>query len=548
MIQATNLCKAFGAEPVLNSVSMTLNRGEKVGLVGPNGCGKTTLLRILLRELAPDSGRVVVDGSPEMAYVRQDVLAEDGVSVYDWVFGELDALEHRIEKSRQDLASDPDDEGEMLKLEILEEEMETKFGADFRSRGETALDRFGFGADRRRDEVQRMSPGERARLELARVVTAAPEVLLLDEPTNFLDVAQREWLEDYLRRFPGTVLAVSHDRVFLNRIVNRVYELRRGKLQAFEGDYDDYARARQHQLKRLQVESDLQQKELRRLRQVAEKRKAWAGRREKDKRGAGDKGFVTARAARMAKRAKHAEKRIEQALERHEAARPFTEKKPRLRLFSKEPPNKRALLARSVHKSFGGRTILNAVSFELKARERAALVGANGCGKTVLLKMLAGELKPDKGQVGTGTGLKFGWFPQDLASLDLSATPLEEVMRAGATEQLARLVLGTLLLREDLVDRPLSEVSAGERSKALLARILASGADFLVLDEPTNHLDIEALLALEGLLSAFPGGMILATHDRRMLERLADRVLELRDGNLTDYPGTYRSFRQKQNG
>jgi len=548
VLQASDLRKTFGAEPVLDSVSLTLNRGEKVGLVGPNGSGKTTLLRILLRELAPDSGRVTVEGSPEMGYVRQDVVAEDGVSAYDWVFGELDALERRIEASRRDLADDPDDEGEMLKLEILEEEMDAKFGPDFRSRGQTALEQFGFSTDRHKDEVRRMSPGEQARLELARIVTGAPEVLLLDEPTNFLDVHQREWLEDYLRRFTGTVLAVSHDRVFLNRVVNRVCELRRGRLQVFEGDYDDYARTRRQELRRLQARHDQQQKELRRLRQVAEKRKTWAGRRERDTRGAGDKGFVTARAARIAKRAKHAEKRIEQALEKHEATRPFVEKRPRPKLPSKRPTHKRALFAKNIHKSFGGHRVLSGVSFELGARERAALVGANGCGKSVLLRMLAGELKPDSGEVGTGAGLRFGWFPQDLASLDLTATPLEEVMGTGAKELLARTVLGTLLMRDDLVERRLSEVSAGERSKALLARILASGADFLILDEPTNHLDIETLAALEELLSDFPGGMLFATHDRRMLERLADRVLELNDGNLTDYPGTYRSFRQKRSG
>lgn len=545
LINATNIGKSYGAQPVLAGVSFTISPGEKVGLVGPNGSGKTTLLKIILRQVEPDRGNVTIAGDPEFGYVRQDVVDDEGLTVGKALLGEMEELEARLAQLRKEIAASPDDEGELAKYEVLEEELNTRFGNGYRNRCEKTLGQFGFKPDRYKAKVNLLSPGERARLELARVLIREPDVLILDEPTNFLDIPQRVWLENFLEEFRGTVLVVSHDRVFLDQVVNRIFELRHARLTIYEGDYDDYEFAREQERAKQEHEHDVQQKEIRKLERVAGERKTWSARREKTKTSAGDSGFVSHRAAKMAKRAKHAEKRVEQMIEAHEAKKPFVEKRPRPVLVTEALPDKRAVLAKGLTKSFNGRTVIGGASFEIRTGERVALVGPNGAGKTVLLRMLVDELKPDKGEVQIGAGTQVGYFPQDIVSLNLKKTALEEVMASGADQETARTVLGTLLLPRAFAEKKLSELSAGERSKTLLARILAGGANLLVLDEPTNHLDIDALMALEGLLSNAPVGVLFASHDRALLTKLADRVLELKDGTLVDHHECYEALSRK---
>lgn len=546
LIHASNVCKSFGAHTVLKNVNLTISPGDKVGLVGPNGSGKTTLLRLLLRELEADQGDIVIAGAPDIGLVRQDVAPAEAGTVHSALLGEMEELERRLAKLSKEIAVSPDDEAELAKYEVLEEELQTRFGADYRSRCERTLNQFGFGSDRYKTKQNHLSPGERARLELAKVLVRKPEVLILDEPTNFLDIAQREWLEQYLGEFPGTVLVTSHDRVFLNRVVIRVFDLRRARLTVYEGDYDDYELAREQEQARQEHEHAVQQKELRKLERVAGERKVWSARREKTKGSARDSGFEGHRAAKMAKRAKHAEKRIEQMKEKHEAAKPFVEKQPRPVLLAEPLPDKRALLAKGLCKSFDGRKVIAGASFELRTGERVALVGPNGSGKTVLLRLLLQELKPDQGESHLGAGIKLGYFPQDLVSLDLKRTALETVMDSGANPETAHTVLGTLLLSRQLAERKLDELSAGERSKVLLARLLATSPNLLILDEPTNHLDIDAVMALERLLAASPCALLIASHDRALLSKLAERVLELKDGKLLDHHERYETLRMRQ--
>jgi ATP-binding cassette, subfamily F, member 3 len=572
LIHATDIGKSFGDVTVLQKVTFTVNPDEKIGLVGPNGSGKTTLLKIILREIEPDQGDITIAGEPEIGYVRQDVVEDESLTVGRTLFGEMEGLEARLTQLRKEIAASPDDEGELVKYEVLEEELNTRFGNSYRSRCEKTLAQFGFEPARYKVKVNLLSPGERARLELARVLVREPNLLILDEPTNFLDIPQREWLERFLEEFNGTILVVSHDRVFLNRVVNRVFDLRRARLAVYDGDYDDYELARAQELEKLEHNHEVQQKEIRKLKHVAEQRKVWSGRREKTKTSAADSGFESARAAKMAKRSKHAEKRVEQMIARHEAKKPFIEKRPKPVLVTDALPDKRAVLAKGLTKSFNGRKVIDGASFEMRTGERVAVTGPNGSGKTVLLRMLVNEMKPDKGEAQIGAGVKVGYFPQDIAFLDLKRTALEEVMRglprlsAGqarlsaeenractqsdqanrgctpVTEEAAHTVLGTMLLPKHFAEKKLSELSAGERSKVLLARILAGGANLLILDEPTNHLDIDALLALENLLTTAPVGVLFASHDRALLGKLADRVLEIKDGALIDHRERYEAL------
>jgi len=542
LINATDIGKSFGAQTVLQGISFTISAGEKIGLVGPNGGGKTTLLKLILRQIEPDQGDIAIAGEPEIGYVRQDVLDDENLTVGKALLGDMEELEARLTQLRKEITASPDDEGELVKYEVIEEELNTRFGNGYRSRCEKSLAQFGFSPDRYKAKVNVLSPGERARLELARVLVREPNLLILDEPTNFLDIGQREWLERFLEEFDGTVLVVSHDRVFLNRVVNRVFDLRRARLTVYEGDYDDYELARDQEKAKLEHEHEVQQKEIHKLERVAEERKVWSARREKTKTSAHDSGFESHRAAKVARRAKHAEKRVEQMIAEHEAKKPIVEKRPKPVLVTEELPEKRAVLAKDLTKSFNGRTVIDGASFEIRTGERVAIIGPNGSGKTVLLRMLVNELEPDKGEAQFGAGTKVGYFPQDVAFLDLKRTALEEVMESGADQETAHTVLGTLLLPKRFADKKLSELSAGERSKVLFARILAGGANLLILDEPTNHLDIDALLAIESLLSNAPVGVLFASHDRALLSKLADRVLEIKDGALFDHRERYEAL------
>lgn len=534
LVHADRVTVAFGTQTVLADVSFTLSHGDKVGLVGPNGSGKTTLLRLILQELEPDDGEVTFGERAEMGYVRQDVVEAGTRTVHDVLLGEADELEKRLARLRREISRSPGDDGALAKYEVLEEELGRRFGPDYRSRVEKVLAQFGLRPGRFRTPVMSLSPGERARLELARVLVGRHEVLILDEPTNYLDIGQREWLEKFLAEFAGTVLVVSHDRVFLNRVVNRIFELRRCRLRIYEGDYDDYEFQRQQEQRELEEKHSRQQKGLRKPEAAARERRTWAAGREEIKTGAGDSGVQSHRAARMAKRAGHAEMRIEQMLDKRRADRTSIEGPVRPVPPSRELPDKRAVFARGLRKAFGRNKVVVDASFELRTGERVALVGPSGCGKTVLLRMLVGELAPDGGEAGFGAELRVGYFPQDLGALDLDLTALQEVMKSGAKPETARTVLGSLLLPREFAAKKLRQLSAGERAKVLLARILAAGADVLVLDEPTNHLDLDVLVALERLLQRFQGAVLFASHDRAMVERLATRVLEFRDGRLEE--------------
>lgn len=513
LIRAVNVTKSYGTKTVLNSLSFAIHPGDKIGLVGPHGSGKTTLLRILVRELEPDDGELLFSGEPEIGYVRQDIPTAEDVTVRSALLGPVEELEEHLEEVRAEIAEDPEDDAAIAKLELLEEELANRFGTDYRQRVERILGQLGFSRDRLDIAVRRLSPGERARLELARVLVTRPDLLVLDEPTNFLDISQREWLETFVEEFPGAVLVVSNDRFFLNNTVTRILELRRGRVREYDDSYDDYEAARRAEQEKLARDHAEPKKSIHRS------RTATAG-RNKSNTGQANLG------------SQHADK-------------PSIEKKPGSGPYEPKLPHKRALLVKGVTKSFGRRRVLDGIGFEMNTHERVALIGPAGSGKTVLLRTVVGELKPDKGETRIGSGLRIGYFPQDLGALDLNSTAVEEIRKSGCDEVTASTLLGTLLLNGELATKRLRQLSLAEQSKALLARILASDVDLLILDEPTNHLDIEALVALEQLLAEFPGAILFATHDRAMLDRLATRIVELKDGKLTDFRGRYDQYRTK---
>ncbi len=507
----------YGDRPVFMDISFALNAGEKVGLIGPNGCGKSTLLNLVSGELQPNEGQIIRSGGRmEMGHLPQQTEMGSSEDIYSFAYS-----------SRPDLLdlqtkADAGDAGASL-------EFGDQGGFQFRAGLEKTLTAFGFAKEQWLKPLKELSSGQRTRVYLARTLLSRPEILLLDEPTNHLDLNGLEFLENQLQSFKGTVLVVSHDRYFLNRTVGRILELRRGRLEDYPGNYDAYLSLRQAREERQWEEYHRHNKEIRKLESEASARMAWSQRTERGwKREPGEKqpdDRTKRYAKKMAKRAKAVRTKIEQKIEREKAEKPFVEKKVKLKFPGIDALNGYALTVEELSKRYSDKNIFSGFSLSLHSGERVVIRGPNGCGKSTLMKILASEVIPDGGDFRWAKRTILGYYPQEQVLLDPKATALEEVMKSGCETEQAWTFLGALFLREDYVLKPTSMFSAGERAKIILARLLLSGANVLLLDEPTNHLDIDSREALEKALTLYTGTILMVTHDRYLIGKLATRVI-----------------------
>lgn len=512
----------YSNHSVFTDVNFSLNYGEKVGLIGPNGCGKTTLLNIVSLRLPPTSGEVICSDMPrEYGYLPQQDETTPTIDLYSFVY----SVKPDLWSLQQKMNSDNSVDGEAY-LQFTE-----KNGFRFRALVEKTLSGLGFDPDQWKQPFDQLSSGQRSRAWLARTILSDPEVLFLDEPTNHLDLEGREFLESFIRSFKGAALVVSHDRYFLNQTVSRILELRRGKLQDYPGNYDAYHALRQARENRRWQEYDLHNKTIHKLEIEATARMAWSQRTERGwKREPGDKqpsDKAKRYAKKMAKRAKAVRTKIEQKLERERADKPFVEKRVKLKFPHLENLPGYVLTGDELSKQYNGKVVFSDFLLSLQAGERVIISGPNGSGKSTLMKILAGEIQPDKGEFHWAKRVTLGFYPQEQISLDPEATALEEVMKCGCTTEQAWTFLGALMLREDYVLKPISMFSAGERAKIIIARLFLSGANVLLLDEPTNHLDIDAREALERALAVYSGSILMVTHDRYLIDKLATRVITL---------------------
>ena len=512
----------YGDHPVFQNISFSLVPGEKAGLIGPNGCGKTTLLRIICGELEPSSGSVIRSSQvSRYGYLPQQTDVEMTVDLYTFLCS-ADPEQPALMPNREsgDRENDLGPDGGLDKEK-----------ARFRARIERTLKGFGFTAAQWAQPLNDLSSGQRSRAWLARTILSDPEVLFLDEPTNHLDLAGREFLEEFLLAFKGAALIVSHDRYFLNRVAGRILDLRRGRLNEYPGNYDSYAALRLAREGRQWQEYELHNKTIRKLETEATARMAWSQRTERGwKREPGDKqpdDKAKRYAKKMARRAKAVRTKIEQKLEREKADKPFVEKRVKLKFPEIDILPGYALTADGLAKRYGSHPVLADLSLDLHQGERLAITGPNGCGKSTLIKILAGELKPDAGQFRWAKRAVLGYYPQEQLVLDPAATALDEVMKCGCTAEQAWSFLGALMLREDYVLKTTAQFSAGERAKIILARLLLSGANVLLLDEPTNHLDIDSTEALERALLEYTGTILMVSHDRYLTGKLATRMVPL---------------------
>ncbi len=522
----------FGETNLFEKVGFDINDGDRIGLIGPNGCGKTTLLKIITGELKSVTGSIARSKKKiPWGYLKQETEEKFDGSLLDYSlssFPEIfevkkskDILERRIRESKDN----PPEIG--LEYSAIEEKFNSLGGAELIKNVEMNLLGLGFKQDQFSTQYNLLSGGEKTKASLARLLLKKPEFLILDEPTNHLDQPSLEWLEEYLLNFDGTYLLVSHDRFFLDRTVERILDLRRGELREYRGNYSFYRKQKDQETKRQWELFEQRQKKLRKLKQESARRKVWSARKEKEKIGAKkEKGYISHKAAKLAKRAKAVEKRMEQ-VERVE--KPFEQKRISLKFPAFKESSRVVLTVSDLAKSFGDKKLFTDLNFTILRGENLAVMGPNGSGKTTLLKIILGELKSDRGEVHLGHNVRIGYYDQHRIILDPEKTVLKEaeISELSGDRTWVRTVLGALMFRGDSVHKKIKYLSEGEKGRVYIAKLLLSGANFLILDEPTNHLDIDAREAVENALQYFPGTTLLVSHDRFLTSRLTNQTITL---------------------
>ncbi|MGQ9629884.1 MAG: ABC-F family ATP-binding cassette domain-containing protein [bacterium] len=533
LVNVDRVSKSFGSQDVLRDVSLQIYRGDKIGLVGLNGSGKTTLLRLIAGEELPSSGEIVRTKGVTIGYLSQISNMSDSNTLYDEML-EVFADLARKWKELKDLefrmgGSEGEELGRILeRYNRLSLEYERDGGFSYESLVRQVLSGLGFPQDHFEKPVCSLSGGEKTRVALAKLLLQEPDLMLLDEPTNHLDLDSTEWLEDFLAKSKRAMVLVSHDKYFLNRIVNRVAEIwMDGTLSVYKGSYSQYGEQKAERLSRWRKEYELQQEEIARQEEFI--RRNIAGQ---------NTGMAQSRRNLLERM-----KRIPPP--------PRDPKRAYIRFAAPERSGDLVLKAENISKAYptgnggGERVVLDNVSLTIYRGEKVGLIGPNGSGKTTLLNAI---VHGDSGDVRFGVKVKVGYYAQEQETLNESNTVLEEVweMIPDAMEGQVRSLLGSFLFSGEDVLKPISALSGGERARVALVKLFLSKANFLIMDEPTNHLDMISIEVLESALKNFEGALLFVSHDRSFLDSLATRILELKDGRLTEYAGNYSYYRERK--
>ncbi|PVE22057.1 glycosyl transferase family 1 [Microvirga sp. KLBC 81] len=527
MIRVENVSKQNSHRILFIEASATLQKGEKVGLVGPNGAGKTTLFRMITREEQPDEGQISVDRGVTIGYFSQDVgemagrsaVAEvmDGAGPVSEVAAELKRLEAAM--------ADPDQAGNFDEIIARYGEVQARYeeldGYSLEGRAREVLDGLGFSQEMMDGDVGALSGGWKMRVALARILLMRPDAMLLDEPSNHLDLESLIWLEEFLKGYEGALLMTSHDRAFMNRIVNKIIEIDGGSLTTYSGDYEFYEQQRALNEKQQQAQFERQQAMLAKEIKFIERFKARAS-----------------HAAQVQSRVKKLEKieRVEPPKRRQSVAFEF---------LPAPRSGDDVISLKNVHKSYGSRSIYEGLDFAVRRKERWCVMGVNGAGKSTLLKLVAGTAEPDQGTVTIGASVKMGYFAQHaMEVLDGELTVFEflEESFPQAGQGSLRTLAGCFGFSGDDAEKKCRVLSGGEKARLVMAKMLYDPPNLLVLDEPTNHLDMATKEMLIEALSRYEGTMLFVSHDRHFLAALSNRVLELTPEGIHQYGGGYTEY------
>ena len=527
-ISVSGLVKEFEVgKKILDGLTFQVDAGERVGLLGPNGCGKTTFLRILTGEVHPDEGDIVVAPNKRMGLISQIPVYPAGYTVedvLDTAFAPLHEMEAEMTRLSQRMAEGESDSALLSRYDKLSAAFQVGGGYETDTNKNKVCNGLSIPQDMRERPFDMLSGGEKTRVNLARLILEDTDILLLDEPTNHLDLRATEWLEEYLDRFKGTVLAVSHDRYFLDKVVRRVVEIQEGKAEFYSGNYSFYAVEKERRYEEKLRQYEKEQAKIQQLEKAAEQLRIWAY-------SGNDKIF---------KRAQSMEKRIERI---RQTDKPRKDRKMAVRFGEREFRGDEVLSIKNLGKSFGERTLFADVNLEVEGGERIALLGDNGTGKSTLIKIIMGEEEPEVGRLRKGPTIKVGYLPQ-IIHFDHPERTLVDTMLydLDCTAQTARNRLAAFKFRGEDVFKPVSALSGGEQSRLRLCMLMDSKINLLILDEPTNHLDIQSREWIEEAVEDYEGNLLFVSHDRYFIDRFATRIWMLEDGRITDFKGTYQEY------
>ncbi len=527
IFNAKDITLYFGAEMLFGGITFEVEKGDRIGLVGVNGCGKTTLFKAMRGEADYDSGEFVKSKEAVLGYMEQHVIRESSVSVYDEVlsvFEPLMKLESELDGLNTEIASGNPTKEQLDRQMQLRERFEADGGLTYRTRAMSSLLGLGFTLEEQEKPVSVLSGGEKAKVQLAKLLLSGANLLLLDEPTNHLDVAALTWLEKFLLDYRGAYIIISHDRYFLDKVTTRTFELENRRLTAYKGGYTAYRKKKEEDLEIAWKHYENQLEEINRIKGIIEQQKRFNQ----------ERNYIT-----IASKEKQIE-RLEADL-----VKPQTlPKKLRFSFGCTDPVTDEIMTAKNLKISFDGNTLFSGVDIEVRKHERVFLLGANGSGKTTLFRMLMKQLTPESGSVAYGAGVKVGYYDQLMTGLSDGKTVMDEIWDAypKMSQTQVRTALGSFLFSGEDVFKKIGVLSGGEKARVALLKLMLSGCNFLLLDEPTNHLDINSREALEDAISGYGGTVLMISHDRYLINKTATRLYKLDKNGAVSISGGYDDY------